>query len=131
LSFVNVCREKENDSMSCTASFYSLPTSSQCDEDDDDDLEPIPKDESTVKRRQWVETSKSNRDSAVYDIGVDVDASWTEEAVGPRIELHSFAESKWQAPTPRACAIKQVLKIVISNQINHQVPSVGLGLHSV
>ena len=117
--------------MSCTASFYSLPTSIPCDQDDDEDLEPMPKDESTVKRRQWVETSKSNRDSAVYDIGVDVDASWTEEAVGPRIELHSFAESKWQAPTPRACAIKQVLKICYFNEINHQVPSVGLGLYFV
>jgi len=53
---------------------------------------------SRKRRSQWAETSKQNRDSAVYDVGVDVDAGWTEEAVGPRIQVPSaLAISLWSS----------------------------------
>ena len=64
--------------------------------------------ESDVRRRQWAEASHENRDSAIYDQGIDLDAAAREESVGVSIQLRSFAQDTWQAPTPRAHAIKQV-----------------------
>ena len=59
------------DLLSCTTSFSSCLASPQEEE------EPS----SGVKRRQWATTSQSNRDSAVYDIGVDVESAWNEEVL--------------------------------------------------
>lgn len=63
--------------------------------------------ESDVRRRQWAESCHENRDSAIYDQGIDLDAAAREESVGVSIQLRNFAHDTWQAPTPRAHAIKQ------------------------
>ena len=65
-------------------------------------------DSSGVRRRQWAEASSQNRDSAIFDLGVDLEAVWREDSVGVPVQLSSFANDTWQAPTPRAHAIKQV-----------------------
>ena len=91
--------------MSCTTSYSS------CLNSPDDSSSQDQKDGSEggqVKRRQWVEASQHNRDSAIFDLGLDLEAVWREEAVGLTVQLHYYANDTWQAPTPRAHAIKQV-----------------------
>lgn len=89
--------------MSCTtsSSYSSCPTSP----DDSSHEDSI----GVVKRRQWAKASQQNRDSAISDLGLDLEAAWREEAVGITVLLHHYAEDTWQAPTPRAQTIKQVL----------------------
>jgi len=95
--------------MSCTTSFSSFLTTP-------DDFSTVSIStaaspgwsDSDVRRRQWAESSHENRDSAIYDQGIDLDAAAREESVGVTIQLRNFAQDTWQAPTPRAHAIKQV-----------------------
>lgn len=89
--------------MSCTTSSYSSCLASPDDYSQDGSTES-----GVVKRRQWAEASQQNRDSAIFDLGLDLEATWREEAVGSTVQLHHYAQDTWQAPTPRAQAIKQV-----------------------
>lgn len=95
--------KRESDSMSCTTSSYSSCLTSPVDVSHDNT------EISVVKRRQWSEASQQNRDSAIFDLGLDLEAAWREEAVGLAVQLHHYAQDTWQAPTPRAQAIKQVI----------------------
>lgn len=89
--------------MSCTTSSYS-----SCLTSPDDSVSS-----EVVKRRQWAEASRQNRDSASFDHGLDLEAAWREEAVGLVVQLHHYAQDTWQAPTPRAQSIKQVPYLAI------------------
>lgn len=99
-------KKRESDSISCATSSYSSCLTSP------DDSSP---NNGVVKRRQWAEASQQNRDSAIFDIGLDLEAAWREEAVGITVQLHHYAQDTWQAPTPRALAIKQVCRILLLN----------------
>ena len=90
--------------MSCTTSSYS-----SCLTSPDDSFGS-----GVVRRRQWTEASQQNRDSAIFDLGLDLEAAWREEAVGLAVHLNHYANDTWQAPTPRAQAIKQVPQLIIS-----------------
>ncbi|XP_057373987.1 uncharacterized protein LOC130694896 [Daphnia carinata] len=93
--------KRENDSMSCTTtSSYSSCLTSPDDSSHEDSI-------GVVKRRQWAKASQQNRDSAISDLGLDLEAAWREEAVGITVLLHHYAQDTWQAPTPRAQTIKQ------------------------
>lgn len=87
--------------MSCTTSSYSSCLASPADD--------VSQDSGVVKRRQWAEASQQNRDSAIFDLGLDLEAAWREEAIGLTVQLLHYAQDTWQAPTPRAHAIKQVI----------------------
>ena len=95
--------------MSCTTSFSSfLTTPDDCFTVSASTAASVSSYESDVRRRQWAESCHENRDSAIYDQGIDLDAAAREESVGVSIQLRNFAHDTWQAPTPRAHAIKQV-----------------------
>lgn len=124
-SILTPLQEKRGrDSMSCTTSFSSylttpddhpgcraskaeedLGSSSSCPSQTGKEKEK--EKESEVRRRQWAEACHENRDSAIYDQGIDLDAANREESVGPAVQLRTFAQDTWQAPTSRAHAIKQ------------------------
>ena len=64
-----------------------------------------------VKRRQLSESNQQNRDSAIFDLGLDIEAAWKEEAVGLTVQIQHYANDTWLAPTARAQAIKQVSQV--------------------
>lgn len=92
--------------MSCTTSSYSSCLTSP------DDVSSDHTESGVIKRRQWAEASQQNRDSAIFDLGLDLEAAWREEAVGVAVQLHHYAQDTWQAPTSRAQAIKQVYFLI-------------------
>lgn len=94
--------------MSCTTSYSSCLNSPDDSSFQDQKDQSDSSESGLVKRRQWVQASQHNRDSAIFDLGLDLEAAWREEAVGLTVQLHSYANDTWQAPTSRAHAIKQV-----------------------
>lgn len=107
--------KRESDSMSCTTtSSYSSCLTSPDDSSHEDSVAGS----GVVKRRQWAKSSQHNRDSAFSDLGLDLEASWREEAVGSTVLLHHYAQDTWQAPTPRAQTIKQVCLSLRHNRVS-------------
>jgi hypothetical protein len=109
-TFSHFTLKRESDSMSCTTtSSYSSCLTSPDDSSHEDSIAGS----GVVKRRQWAKSSQQNRDSAISDLGLDLEAAWREEAVGTTVLLHHYAQDTWQAPTPRAQTIKQVSQFIL------------------
>lgn len=95
--------------MSCPTSNYSSCLTSPVDS--------FHESTGPVKRRQWSESNQQNRDSAIFDLGLDLEAAWKEEAVGLTVQIQHYANDTWQAPTARAHSVKQVIFLFKSSYV--------------
>ena len=104
--------DSDRDDATLKSCFGTETSFSSCLNSPEEELTTSSSSSGIVKRRQWAEASQANRDSAIFDLGLDLEAAWREEAVGLTVQLVHYAMDTWQAPTPRAHAIQQVLIIL-------------------